>query len=147
MAIEKVNKLAGQQLKEVLHIWLTVNQEVHDFIPGDYWNKNLDYTKEALPTAEVFLWKEENVICGFIGLTGDDVAGIFVLPNYRRQGIGDKLLNQAKITHHQLSLHVYEKNKGAVEFYERQGFIVTAKTQDEIHEEWEYELKWRQKER
>jgi putative acetyltransferase len=43
-----------------------------------------------------------------------------------------------------LSLHVYEKNKKAIAFYEKNGFQIVNKTVQEETGEMEYEMRWKE---
>lgn len=63
---------------------------------------------------------------------------IAVYPDYRRQGLGGRLLDLAGKQAEaggfsQLSLAVFEENAGAVGLYERKGFTVVARAPAPIH--------------
>ena len=129
--------LTPDEYDRVMYIWLYANLEAHAFIPADYWRDNFDKTREMLPEAEVWVYEDDGDICGFIGLTGDYVAGLFVAEEYRGKGIGRVLLAHAKKIHRYLQLNVYEKNLRARTFYEREGFIVTERHWDSSTNEYE----------
>ena len=50
------------------------------------------------------------------------LAGLFVSGAQRGKGIGGLLLEHIKEHRFPLTLHVYSRNAGAVQFYERHGF-------------------------
>ena len=56
-------------------------------------------------------------------MDADYIAGLFVKKECRGQGIGRQLIDTVK-RKKRLSLHVYERNAGAVAFYQAMGFRV-----------------------
>lgn len=48
------------------------------------------------------------------------ISTLLVFPQFRNQGIASKMLNSLKCK--TIMLHVFESNKGAIEFYQRRGF-------------------------
>lgn len=56
------------EIDQVMNIWLQTNIEAHSFIPKEKWYTHFDEVKARLPLAEVFVYKEEGQIKGFIGI-------------------------------------------------------------------------------
>ena len=79
---------------------------------------------------------------GFIGLEGDWVAGIFVWRPAQGRGVGKALLEQAKEKRSRLSLRVYQDNKRAVAFYQREGFHIRRESADGDTGALEYVMEW-----
>lgn len=82
-------------------------------------------------------------LAGFIGLTGDYIAGIFVEAEEQSRGVGKQLLVRAKQDRKRLTLQAYEKNERAVHFYQREGFRVVYRDVDEGTGEAEYVMEWK----
>ena len=137
-----IRPLSPSEYDRVLYIWLYANLEAHAFIQADFWRDHFEETRLMLPETEVWVYEEEGDVCGFIGLTGDYVAGLFVAQEYRGQGIGHRLLTYAKDLHKYLQLNVYEKNLRARTFYEREGFVVTERHWDDCTNEHELGMEW-----
>ncbi|MDF2589268.1 MAG: Acetyltransferase domain [Anaerocolumna sp.] len=131
-----------KDLDTVMKIWLDTNINAHDFISEDFWIKNFDLVKEILPKSEVYVYELENKIQGFVGISDGYIAGIFVSDDMRSKGIGKLLLGKCKDKYKNLSLSVYEKNKRAIEFYKREGFIIKKEQLDENTCEKEYYMVW-----
>jgi putative acetyltransferase len=74
--------------------------------------------KDILPQAEIYVYEDDrtNQINGFIGLTDNYIAGIFVREAIQSRGIGKQLLNYAKEMKSTMSLSVYQKNTRAIFF-------------------------------
>ncbi len=137
--------LYQKDLDRIMEIWILANQSAHSFIPADYWKSRRDEVRQALPEAEVYVIREKETdeIFGFIGLTGNYIAGLFVAEKYRCQGAGEKLINCVKEKKDSLELHVYAENQRAVRFYQREGFqILERQTQEETGKE-EYRMGWK----
>lgn len=137
-----IRKFKTYDLETIMAIWLSSNLQAHHFIPASYWKNNVEMVKEILPQAEVYVYEEENQILGFVGIDQGYIAGIFVLDSMRSRGIGKALLDKAKSLYTTLSLSVYEKNKGAVSFYQREGFQIDKTQVDEQTGETEYFMIW-----
>ncbi|MDR7871239.1 MAG: N-acetyltransferase [Tissierellaceae bacterium] len=137
-----IRKFRIEDLDNIMNIWLETNIRAHDFICKDYWQGNHEMVKEMLPKAEIFLYDDNNTIKGFIGLMDNYIAGIFVNTNNQSKGIGKKLLDYVKMNHTELSLQVYNRNVRAVQFYLREGFLVTKEQIDENTGEVELVMNW-----
>ena len=137
-----IRKFETKDLDEVMSLWLHVNIEAHSFVEEDYWKKNYEMIRELIPKAEVYVAEENQKIQGFIGLTDDYIAGIFVKAEEQSKGIGSELLHIAMALKDQLYLNVYRKNAGAMKFYQRCGFIIVSQEIDEDTSEEEYTMEW-----
>lgn len=138
-----IRKAHLADLPSVLDIWLQTNLEVHSFISPHYWQNNVDYMKQVLPQAEVFVYEDKNKIMGFVGLEKDYIAGIFVSKKFRSQGIGKQILDFLKSTHPTLSLSVYAKNQKAIRFYQRESFRIIDEGMDKENQEAEFLMQWK----
>ncbi|CAM2077054.1 MAG: N-acetyltransferase [uncultured Clostridium sp.] len=130
-----------ENLEEVMEIWLQNNINAHDFIEREYWINNFDLVKKLLPDAKVYIFQEDNIIKGFIGVIEDGyIAGLFVKEEYQREGIGEKLIKYIKPKYNQLKLDVYSKNKNAIKFYLKNNFKIVNEKNNEDTNELEYEM-------
>ena len=140
-----IRELQEADINKVADIWLDTNLQAHYFIPAQYWKSNFDSVKELLPQAEVYVYENGEKIQGFIGLNGEYIEGIFVSGEIQSQGAGKLLLDFVKERRSKLSLNVYQKNKQAIYFYQREGFIIQSEGLDEATGEKEYVMIWRPK--
>lgn len=139
--IEKWNK--EKNLDEIMKIWLYTNIEAHNFIDEDYWYNNFETVKELLPKSDIFLYIKEGEILGFIGIMEKNyIAGLFIKKEFQKLGIGKKLVEHCKDIYEKLELDVYEKNKNAVLFYERNEFNIEEKSIEE-NDEMQYRMVWK----
>lgn len=140
-----IRKFRESDMEEVMDIWLSGNKDAHSFIPNGYWESQFKMVQEQLLQAEIYLYEAGGTILGFIGMQDDYVAGIFVKQGSRCAGIGRQLLDRAKETHSVLTLHVYQKNQRAVEFYKRAGFFVISEETDPASGEAGKTMQWYRK--
>lgn len=137
-----IRKFETTDTERVMQIWLEVNMETHDFVPGDYWLSHYQSVQEQLLQADIYVYERDKKIQGFVGMMDDYLAGIFVDKKYRSMGIGKDLLECVKKNHSAFSLNVYQKNRRAVDFYLREGLSVVSKGFDEDTAETEYTMIW-----
>lgn len=129
-------------VKRVMEIWLEGNIEAHHFVSKEYWLLNYQTVQEQILQAEIYVYESDEKIKGFAGVMDDYIAGIFVDKKYRSMRVGKQLLDYVKEVHSSLSLGVYQKNKRAVDFYLREGFLISAEGLDEETGEEEYIMSW-----
>ncbi|MGI6677825.1 MAG: N-acetyltransferase [Dehalobacterium sp.] len=136
-----IRKFKETDLNSIMKLWLETNISAHDYIDEKYWRSNYEQVRQMMPEATIYVY-EENSIKGFIGLSGNYIAGIFVETNSQSKGIGKALLDHIKGINDELFLHVYKKNKRAVRFYIREGFFIEGAQIDINTNETELALKW-----
>lgn len=137
-----IRDFTENDIEAVMRLWLEGNLSAHDFISAEYWEKNYAPVRAAILSAQVLVYEHDGEVAGFIGLSGDYIAGIFVSEKFRSKGIGKALLDAAKKIHPVLWLHVYVQNAAAVSFYLREGFRITDETVDESTDEREFCMKF-----
>lgn len=138
-----IRKMKHEELNRVMDIWLETNIKAHNFIPDEYWENNFELVKGLISQAEIYIYEKNKNILGFIGMSGNYIAGIFVKEKEQSKGIGKELLNFVKDIKKELSLNVYEKNVKAVNFYKRENFHVINEGIDEAAGEKEFSMKWK----
>ena len=137
-----IRKLQNVDINKVADIWLKTNLEAHEFIPGQYWISNYEAVKKMLPQAEVYVYEDNKIIQGFVGVRDEYIEGIFVSGKMQSHGIGKALLDYIKDKKAKLQLNVYQKNIRAMSFYQREGFTIQSEGLDEFTGEKEYVMEW-----
>ena len=137
-----IRKLQKADINRVADIWLKTNLKAHFFIPEQYWISNYEFVKEMLPQAEVYVYEDDKMIQGFIGINDEYIEGIFVSDEMQSRGIGKILLDYIKDKKDRLQLKVYQKNVRAMSFYQREGFTIQSESMDEFTGEKEYVMNW-----
>ena len=137
-----IRKLQNVDINKVVDIWLKTNLEAHDFILGQYWTSNYEAVKKMLPQAEVYVYEDNKIIQGFVGVRDEYIESIFVSGKMQSHGIGKALLDYIKDKKARLQLNVYQKNVRAMSFYQREGFTIQSEGLDEFTGEKEYVMEW-----
>mgnify|MGYP000137520618 CR=1 FL=1 len=137
-----IRKLQKADINRAADIWLKTNLKAHFFIPEQYWISNYEFVKEMLPQAEVYVYEDDKMIQGFIGINDEYIEGIFVSDEMQSCGIGKILLDYIKDKKDRLQLKVYQKNVRAMSFYQREGFTIQSEEMDEFTGEKEYVMNW-----
>lgn len=137
-----IRKLQKIDINRVADIWLKTNLKAHYFIPEQYWTNNYEVVKEMLPQADVYVYEDDKIIQGFVGINDEYIEGIFVSDEMQSRGIGKMLLDYIKDKKDRLQLKVYQKNVRAMSFYQREGFTIQSEEMDEFTGEKEYVMNW-----
>jgi putative acetyltransferase len=111
--------------QQVLDLWYDSVIVAHNFIPAYYWEMAKEKVeKEYLGISKTWVYEENGKIRGFISiLSGDTIGALFVEPEKQNKGIGSALIECVKEKYSFLVLSVYRKNKKAISFYEKHGFV------------------------
>lgn len=137
-----IRKPLHTEIEVLTRIWLNGNTRAHSFIGPEYWLSHVDYMRQALPHAEVYVCEVNGEIAGFAGIDGNRIAGLFVDGNHQSQGVGTSLIDFIKQHHFTLTLAVYKKNEKALQFYSKRGFAVTEERIDTRTGEKELLMRW-----
>ena len=137
-----IRKFNNNDIDSIMKIWKNENIKAHKFIAKEYWENNYEYVRKLIPTSEIYVYTNKNKIEGFIGINKNYIEGIFINTDSQNRGIGTTLLNKAKEEKEKLELSVYEKNKKAIKFYKKNGFIITKENIDKETNEKEYIMLW-----
>ena len=142
-----IRKMQNTDINRVADIWLKTNLKAHYFIPEQYWTSNYESVKEMMLQAEVYVYEDNKIIQGFVGLSNEYIEGIFVSDEMQSCGIGKLLLDYIKNKKVRLRLNVYQKNTRALSFYQREGFDIQCEGFDGATGEKEYTMLWQQKQK
>ena len=137
--IEELNK---KDINQIMDIWLKENKRTHNYIPEEYWDNHFEDVKKGILKAKIYVYKEKEEICGFIGLSDTYIAGIFVKAKKQSMGIGRNLIQYCKSKYPELMLSVYVKNERAIAFYEKEEFKIVKEETDKTTNEKEYIMSW-----
>lgn len=142
-----IKELENFEIDEVLDVWLKTNIKAHNFIDKSYWINNYEIVKnEYIPNSKTFIYKEENIIKGFISVLNNCFIGaLFVLDEYQGKGIGKSLIDYCKNLYPKLELSVYKENTFAISFYKKYNFKIEKEIQCEDLPNKEYLMKWTKK--
>jgi putative acetyltransferase len=68
---------------------------------------------------------------GFMGMSGSEIAALFLAPEFRGRGGGRRLIQHAQELQGELTVAVNEQNDAARRFYEACGFVVESRSDDD----------------
>ncbi len=123
-----IRKHTPKDLDTIMSIWLESSTLAHPFLDATFVEKvNHDMRTMYIPGSETWVYEEENTIVGFISMIGNEIGGLFVVPNHHSKGIGTQLVNFVKEFHKELEVEVFEKNVIGRAFYDKYGFILIHK--------------------
>ncbi|EZH64782.1 GNAT family acetyltransferase [Bacillaceae bacterium JMAK1] len=140
----EISALKQDDLDTLIDIWYEGSVQSHGFIDEAYWMSQKQAMKETyLPQSTTYVIRDQSYIVGFISMVNHVIAALFVDVTKQKKGYGKELLNFAKQHNDVVTLQVYKKNRSAIQFYEKHGFLVKNESIDEHTNESEYVLEWR----
>jgi len=111
---------------EIAEVFLASRQDALPDLPNVHSD---DETRRWIPEvvmrrSEVWVAELDGKIVGFLSVAGEHLDHLYLRPGYYRQGIGDRLLAQAKaMSPQRLRLFTFQRNARARAFYEARGFV------------------------
>lgn len=97
----------------------------------------------VVPERETWVAVAERRVVGLMVLAGDLLSQLYLDPDWRGRGIGDRFVALAKERSPKgLSLWTFQVNKPAHRFYERHGFVETERTDGSDNEEREPDVRY-----
>lgn len=115
---------------QLLDIWLRAVRATHHFLQPSDIDALLPQLRDVyFPAVELWVAVDpDDQPLGFIGFNENHVEMLFVDPAHHRQGIGRALLDFGRQSRSAMSVDVKEQNPQATAFYQRYGFVQTARS-------------------
>ncbi len=131
-----IRKHVENDLEQIMNVWIDSSNLAHPFLHSAFVEKvKTDMRTIYIPNSETWVYENDLGIVGFISMIGDEIGGLFVLPQNHSSGIGTKLVNYVSEFHGKLEVEVFEKNKIGRAFYNKYGFtLIKAFTHEESGE-------------
>ncbi|MER5444248.1 GNAT family N-acetyltransferase [Streptomyces sp. NPDC002766] len=97
----------------------------------------------VVPSRETWVAQVADRIVGVMVLAGDELSQLYLSPDWRGRGIGDRFVALAKErSPGGLELWTFQVNKPAHRFYERHGFVAVEYTDGSGNEEREPDVRY-----
>ena len=120
-----IRKHKPEDLEQILDIWYKSSTLAHPFLEVSFVDKvKEDMRNLYIPGSETWVYIKNNSLVGFISMMGNEIGGLFVLPNQHSKGIGTQLVNMVSELHNELEVEVFKKNEIGRAFYSKYGFIL-----------------------
>lgn len=142
-----ISRLKLAELKSIMHVVNKAAEAYKGVIPMDRWKEPYmsaeELREEIEGGVEFYGWIEDNLLVGVMGI--QPVNGVtlvrhaYVLPNYQREGIGERLLRNllSLARTSEVLVGTWEAAYWAISFYEKHGFkLVSKKEKDRLL--WKY---------
>lgn len=118
-----IRKHEETDLEAIVDIWYQASILAHPFLDDAFVEKvKKDMRELYIPGSETWLYEENGVVIGFIGMMGNEIGGLFVLPNHQSKGIGTTLVKFICKSFDELEVEVFKENKIGRAFYDKYGF-------------------------
>ncbi|EPG35901.1 GNAT family N-acetyltransferase [Acinetobacter colistiniresistens] len=123
-------KASPEDHNQLLEIWEQSVRATHNFLPETM----IDELKplilnEYFHHVELYKYLIDHEIVGFLGTSHDNIEMLFILPEYRRSGIGQTFVHFAVQQLQIYKVDVNEQNLQAVNFYQKMGFHILSRSE------------------
>ena len=121
-----LNKLIAtkKDYELILNIWEKSVKKTHHFLSEADFKFYKEIIPEHLDSVILYLWEDNGVIIGFSGISEDELAMLFLDPNYIDKGYGGYILIELIETEHVKRIDVNTQNEYAKNFYLKYGFEI-----------------------
>lgn len=132
------------RIGEVMDLWLRTAPYSNSFVEPDFWETHCDFIKENyIEQNDTFIYEEDGIIKGFACVSADNkITGLFVAPESQNKGIGTELVEFLKTEYSLLHANIYLKNRKAIKFSARLGFVIDGALLHEHNNEIMYTMMW-----
>ncbi len=97
----------------------------------------------VVPGRETWVVEADGAVVGLMVLGPDEIDQLYLDPDWRGRGLGDRLVGLAKERYPGgLSLWTFQVNEAAGRFYERHGFVAVERTDGRDNEEREPDVRY-----
>lgn len=133
MKITEVKDRQASLLERLLSVWESSVKETHLFLSEDEIEEIKKYVPRALNEIPhlVIVENENQIPAGFMGIKERHLEMLFIAHEERGKGLGKELLTYGIENYSVHDLAVNEQNPLAKGFYERMGFTVYKRTEND----------------
>jgi putative acetyltransferase len=109
---------------KLIAVWESSVRATHHFLSEkDIITYRWLILNEYFDQVRLYAVKVEEEVMGFIGINKKSIQMLFIHPDARGKGLGQRLIDFAKQKHHVYMVDVNEQNEQAVGFYQKLGFV------------------------
>ncbi|MEU1405133.1 GNAT family N-acetyltransferase [Streptomyces sp. NPDC005728] len=140
-----LRRAAGPDAAAVADVWLrSYSAALPTVVRARSDTEVRDYIRDVVvPSRETWVADAGGGIVGMMVLAGDLLSQLYLAPEWRGRGIGDRFVALAKErSPGGLALWTFQVNKPAHRFYERHGFVAVAHTDGSGNEEREPDVRY-----
>lgn len=118
-----IRKYEQTEIPHLVEIWYKSSSLAHPFLSKAFMEQTKTQMAEMyLPNSDTWVYEEAGGVIGFVSMMGNEIGGLFILPERHSKGIGQQLVKCMMDTHQELEVEVFENNKIGRRFYDKYGF-------------------------
>ncbi|MGW7240147.1 N-acetyltransferase family protein [Streptomyces sp. NPDC054804] len=140
-----LRRAVGPDAGAVADVWLrSYSAALPTVVRGHSDDEVRAYFRDVVvPERETWLAEVDGRVVGVMVLAGDLLSQLYLAPEWRGRGVGDRFVSLAKERSPQgLTLWTFQVNRPAHRFYERHGFVAVEYTDGSGNEEREPDVRY-----
>lgn len=116
--------------EKLIAVWESSVRATHHFLSEkDIITYRWLILNEYFDQVRLYTVNVEEEVMGFIGINKKSIQMLFIHPDVRGKGLGQRLVDFAKQEHHVYMVDVNEQNEQAVGFYQKLGFVTVERSE------------------
>lgn len=120
------SKASKEDYVLILELWEKSVRHTHDFLAEEDLQFYKNMIPEYLNNVTLYLWKDEQQVIGFSGTSEEELAMLFLDPDFIGKQYGHKILLDLIATESIKKIDVNTQNEHAKSFYLSHGFEVVS---------------------
>ncbi len=139
-----IKLMEKSQTYDVMDLWLRAMTHSNSFIEENFWETHYDFVKNKyINEKDTFVYMADDKVVGFTVVNSDNrIGGLFVDPVYQNKGIGTELIHFLQSEYSVLHTDIYAKNRKALAFSTKLGFIIDGAIRHGENNEVMYTMLW-----
>lgn len=118
-----IRKYKDVDIDDVAVSWRVATELAHPFLTKEFLDKEAIALRDIyMPATETWVTEIDGNVVGFIALMGNEIAALFLNPDYHGRGLGKAMVDKAVAEKGPLTVDVFEENVIGRRFYETYGF-------------------------
>ncbi len=127
-----ITSVTSVDLPRMVEVWEASARATHDFVSKADMEEFKPLVLKELPDLDIAAVRgDRGEVIGFVGMSKDKLDALFIHPDYRGKGIGKALVAYAIEKKGATTVEVNEQNHQAVGFYQKMGFEVYDRSEDD----------------
>ncbi len=129
---------------DVMDLWLRTTMHSNPFVEQNFWKTYYDFVKEKyINGKDAFICTDNDKVIAVACVSSDNmITGLFVDPDYQNAGLGTEMINFLKSEYPLLHVEIYARNRKALAFAGKTGFIIDGAIRHEYNNEVMYTMLW-----
>jgi len=106
-----IRQYEAKDIESLVACWRVASEFAHPFLTKKFLDSEAEALRDIyIPSTEIWVTEINGDVLGFIALMGNEIAALFLDPDYHGKGLGRAMVDKAVAEKGKLSVDVFEEN-------------------------------------